>query len=83
MLGAIAYEKGNFFESISKFKKAIKLQKDEHQFLFGIAKSLIAVGKFDKAQNYLQKAHSAAENSSDKNKYQSKLSALHIMSRKR
>lgn len=83
MLAQQAYFRGEFNDSIVQFKKAIKLNDQDHTFYFGLAKSYAALGDAYNTKRYLSHATKIAKDSEEKAKYQSKLSAVAQLSAKR
>jgi tetratricopeptide (TPR) repeat protein len=83
MLAAELYEKGQYKESIKKYKLAYSMNDKEHQFLFGIAKNYLMLDNLYTANRYLKKAHILANTQKEKQDYQSKISALENMNAKR
>lgn len=76
MLAEEALYKNNPEQAISLFKKAIRIERRDHTFYFGLAKSAMQMNQPKQAEKYLIKAKKLAEDSREKEKYQSKISAL-------
>lgn len=66
----------NAHEAVKLFKKAIKLNSQEHLFFFGIAKASLLLKNYQDVEYYLQKAKILSEQPQDQQKYQNKISAL-------
>ncbi|MDO6719263.1 hypothetical protein Q4575_07630 [Psychrosphaera sp. 1_MG-2023] len=79
MLAKTSFDKGHYRASISHFKKALKLNNQEHQFLFGLAQNYWQLGEHKRANYYLERARSLADDYLDKEKYESKIYALQNM----
>lgn len=58
------------------FKQAIKLDRKEHTFYFGLAKSSVMLNKLELAQKYLKRAANLSSDERQKRKYQNKIAAL-------
>ena len=58
------------------YKQAIKLDRREHTFYFGLAKSSVMLNKLDLAQKYLERATNLSKDEREKRKYQNKIAAL-------
>lgn len=56
LLGDEKYYIGAYNEAILHYRKAIKLNKNIHEFYFGLAKVYYRLNDFEKAQNYIKKA---------------------------
>lgn len=79
MLAKTSFDKGHYRASIGFFKKALKLNNQEHQFLFGLAQNHLQLGEHKRANYYLERARSLADDYLDKEKYESKIYALQNM----
>lgn len=76
MLAEESYYKYDYVNAISFYKKAIRLDKSEHSFYFGLAKSYLMLNDLDNADKYLSKAKSMSSENKQKQQYQNKLTAL-------
>lgn len=76
MLAEEAMYRGEFRKSLTHYKRAISINKKEHRFHFGLARTYLNLGKFDNVQRSLRRAQKLADAIQDKKKYQSKISAL-------
>ncbi len=68
--------KNNPKKAFNLFKQAIKLDRREHSFYFGLARSSVMQGEFEQAEKYLQRARKLSKDARQKQKYQSKMAAL-------
>lgn len=83
MLANESYREGSYGESIRKYKRALKLQPNQHQFMFGLARNYLMLGDYDRANAYLKKAKSLADQHQDKRTYQNKIDILSSLSARR
>lgn len=81
MLGKSAFNDGLFEDSIKHYKKAIKLNSREHQFLFGLAQNYLSLNDLQKANVYLKRARALANDANDVRRYDSKIYALQNIAR--
>lgn len=63
-------------QAMSLYRKAIRLQRKEHTFYFGLAKTAMLMNQLEDAEKYLQRAKDLAKGAREKQKYESKISAL-------
>lgn len=82
MLGKVAYASGDYQSSIEHYKKAIKLNSREHNFLFGLAQNYLSLEHHKKANYYLQRARSLAKDHQDIKKYDNKIVALQSLTQR-
>jgi len=83
MLARIDFEEGNYQDSLRKYRTAVKLNRLEHSFLFGLAQNHLMLNELDKADYYLQRAKKIAASAHEKSIYQNKISALRQLTTKR
>lgn len=62
--------------ALALFKQAIKLNRKEHSFYFGMAKSALLLNQFEQAEKYLLKASNLSKDNRQKLRYQNKMTAL-------
>ena len=55
-LGLQVWSSGDLQEALKRYKKAVKLKREEHRFHFGLAQVLTRLGKTDRALHHLEKA---------------------------
>lgn len=70
------YQQGKFQESLALYNKAIRKADYIHDFYFGKAKALVALGEFDSAEKALLKAKAKSITIRQGELYQGKLTAL-------
>ena len=63
-------------EAASLFRKAMKMQRQEHSFYFGLARSYLRLGELNRAQEYMIKAQTVSKDPRQQQKYYSKNLAL-------
>ncbi|MEW6997124.1 tetratricopeptide repeat protein [Colwelliaceae bacterium BS250] len=73
LLANEAYHSNNFLLAIKLYKKARRMQPNEHEFYFGLAKSYYKLGDIKLSEYNLKKAKKLAPFKDLENKYQSKL----------
>ena len=76
MLAEIDRDYGDFESSISHYLNAINLDRNQHQFYFGIASAYFEKGDLDNSARYLKVAKRKAGRSELAEVYENKLSAL-------
>ena len=76
MLAEIDRDYGDFESSISHYLNAISLDRNQHQFYFGIASAYFEKGDIDNSARYLKVAKRKAGRSALAEVYENKLSAL-------
>lgn len=76
MLAEIDRDYGDFESSISHYLNAINLDRNQHQFYFGIATAYFEKGDLDNSARYLKVAKRKAGRSELAEVYENKLSAL-------
>lgn len=82
MLGNEAFERHEQDTAIAYFRKALKLQSNVPEALFGLAKSYLMKGDFASATRYLQAAKKHVGAGSERRLYQSKLDLLNAIARR-
>ena len=77
MLGDIEYENQNWLQAIKHHKKSVRLNKQQDQFYFSIAKSYSHLGDMKNSEKYvkLAKKHTHDDDAQE-SFYQSKLDRL-------
>ncbi|WP_169306977.1 tetratricopeptide repeat protein [Ferrimonas sediminicola] len=70
-----SYNRGNFTQALSQYRKAVKLADYHHEFHFGLSRAYFQLGQLDDSQRSLTKAMKLAPRS-DKERYQLKLRAF-------
>lgn len=76
MQGEEALRQQQAEQAAKLFRKAIKLERKEHSFYFGLARAYLSLGQYQKADQYLKKALQLSPDQSQKRQYQNKRSAL-------
>jgi tetratricopeptide (TPR) repeat protein len=76
MLAEIDEDEGSFDSSVSHYKKAIRLDSNQHQFYFGLATIYFKKGEFDQSKHYLKLAQRKAGTRKVASAYVNKLNAL-------
>lgn len=76
MLGNEALRRSDANEAISQYQHAVRLDKNNHEAYFGLAKAYFQLNDNVQAERYLQRAKRTAPSSEDKDQYQRKLSSL-------
>ncbi|MDP2560087.1 tetratricopeptide repeat protein [Psychrobium sp. 1_MG-2023] len=71
-----AYERQQYREAISLYKKAIKLSSDVDRFYFGLFKSYYALGQISKAKYQLKQAQQRSLTYENRQRYNAKLALL-------
>ncbi len=56
LLGDEKFYKGDYHQAIHHYRKAIQLNKNVHEFYFGLAKIYYMLDDIEKSQNYMKKA---------------------------
>jgi tetratricopeptide (TPR) repeat protein len=56
LLGDENFYRGDYYQAISNYRRAIKLNKNVHEFYFGLAKVHYMLDDIEKAQSYMKKA---------------------------
>ncbi len=79
ILGEQAYDEGRIGDALTLFRRAYKLDNNRHEVLFGLAKVHYELGDVHTAQRYMRRAEQLAPNEQDRNRYQSKLSAISML----
>ena len=82
MLGAEALLKNSYSTAVKHYKKAITLDRTNHEAYFGLAKSYYLLGKPLQAAIEMEKAQQFAPAAQDKLRYQSKLALLNQIARR-
>lgn len=76
MLAEIDKDEGSFDSSVSHYKKAIRLDSNQHQFFFGLASVYFIKGDLQQSQRYLKLAKKKAGKEKIVSAYINKLDAL-------
>lgn len=76
MLGENEFDNENWKSAISHYRHAIKLNRDKHEFYFGLAKSYYQLGDITNSQKYIRKAKRLAPDDHTKTRYVGKLETL-------
>lgn len=69
-------ESGEYEAALVHYRKAISLDKNKHEFYFGMAKTYASMGDVEKSQFYLKRAKRSASFDDQKSLYQGKLDLL-------
>ena len=77
ILGEEAFERGDYALAQIHYLRAMRLDINQHEILFGLSKALLAMGEIDTAAMYLERAKNKALSEKDKKRYQGKLARLH------
>ena len=81
MLGNEAYFRAEYDNAVSHYKKALSLDKANHEAYFGLAKSFYAANDTEQAEYYLHKAKQHSSSEDDQQRYQQKLTTLNQTAR--
>jgi len=76
MLGEVAYEKQQWQQAIDHFKQSVRLNKNQHEFYFSIARSYYKLGDVEQAKLYLVRAKKHTQDDNSEHLYQSKIDRL-------
>jgi tetratricopeptide (TPR) repeat protein len=76
LLGDEKFYQGAYQAAINHYRKAIKLNKNIHEFYFGLAKVYYMLDDIDKAESYLKKAMAKNRLARVDNQYLAKLNVL-------
>jgi tetratricopeptide (TPR) repeat protein len=76
LLGDEKFYQGAYQEAINHYRKAIKLNRNIHEFYFGLAKVYYMLDDIDKAKIYLKKAMAKTRIARIDNQYLAKLNVL-------
>ena len=76
ILGEQELEKENPEDALQHFRKALTLDKNQHEIYFGLAKTYYKLGELKRSQQYLKKAKSKSKSRQEQEKYQGKLDLL-------
>jgi len=76
LLGETEYEAGNWEQAIKYYRRSIRLEKQQHQFYFSLAKSYYQLGDIENTKRYFKMAKRYADKFGAENGYQSKIDAL-------
>ncbi|CAM3799329.1 tetratricopeptide repeat protein [Rheinheimera salexigens] len=76
MLGTEAYKQQEFRQGIKHFETALRLERDNHEAYFGLARSYFSLNQLGMAERYLTKAKRHTFTKQDKRRYQQKLNVL-------
>ncbi len=76
MLAQRSYFEQDYQQAVTHFKRAIRKNREEHTFYFGLAKAYLMLNDFDSSNRYLSKAKALSAEQGQKQIYQNKLSAL-------
>ena len=76
MLGEEAYELGKSELALKHYSRAMRLNRQRHEILFGLGKTYFELGEIDKAATYIKLAARFAPGRHDEKRYLSKLPSL-------
>ena len=76
MLGNEALRRNDTAEAIAQYQQAVRLDKNNHEAYFGLAKAYFQLNDNVQAERYLQRAKRTAPAGQDRDQYQRKLSSL-------
>lgn len=76
ILGEEAFDNGEFERAISYYKKALKLERSQHQAYFGLAKSYYELGDKSLSEKYFKRAAKTSNSYQDRERYTTKLDFL-------
>jgi len=76
LLGDEKLYQGAYSEAINHYRKAIKLNKNVHEFYFGLAKVYYMLDEIEKAENYIKKAIAKNRSAQLDKQYLAKLNVL-------
>jgi tetratricopeptide (TPR) repeat protein len=75
-LGEAQLEQHNWEQALGHFRKALSLDKNQHEVYFGLARAYLQIGKLQQSKRNLRLAKHKAKNHQDQARYQSKLDVL-------
>lgn len=76
LLGEQEYELAHWRAAIGHYRRAIELNRQQHEFYFGLAKAYYEIGDLALTERYLKLAKRRSVNDHDEHRYQSKLNLL-------
>ncbi|MBN7819471.1 tetratricopeptide repeat protein [Bowmanella yangjiangensis] len=76
LLGEQEYELAHWRAAIGHYRRAIELNRQQHEFYFGLAKAYYEMGDLALTERYLKLAKRRSVNDHDEHRYQSKLNLL-------
>ncbi|QJR81563.1 tetratricopeptide repeat protein [Alteromonas pelagimontana] len=76
ILGEQALEEEKYEQALTHYRRAMQLNRSQHEVLFGLGKTYYELGDVTLAKKYLELAARYAPNLQDENRYRGKLSAL-------
>lgn len=76
MLGEAEYDQKNWHAAIKHYQKAIKLDKNDHEFYFSLAKVYFELGEISHSKKYMKLAKKHAKGGEFEHRYQSKIRLL-------
>ncbi|MFT5164763.1 MAG: Flp pilus assembly protein TadD [Alteromonadaceae bacterium] len=76
MLGEVQYNQKNFTAAVKHYRKAIKLNDQQHEFYFSLAKSYYQLGQMGNSRKYMRLARKHSKGDEGGSRYQSKLDRL-------
>lgn len=76
ILGEQSFEDGEFAKALAHYQRAVRLDRKNHEILFGLAKAYYELGDISNAQRYLQGAVNFSPDKYSAQHYSSKLAAL-------
>ncbi len=76
MLGNEALRRNDISEAISQYEQAVRLDKNNHEAYFGLARAYYQMDNNIQAERYLQRAKRSAPSRQEKDQYQRKLTSL-------
>lgn len=76
ILGEEAMDSGDAHIALKHYQRAYRLDRTQHEVLFGLGKAYYELGDISQAERFLTRASEQVNNAQDKYRYLSKLSAL-------
>jgi Flp pilus assembly protein TadD len=76
ILGEQSFEDGKFEKALSHYQRAVRLDRKNHEVLFGMAKTYFELGDTNNAVRYLKSAETYAPDDYSAERYSSKLAVL-------
>lgn len=76
ILGDEAFDEGKVRLASERYRRAYRLDRNNHLILFALGKAAFAQGKLTLAQGFLQRAYNRASENTDRNRYAAKLAML-------
>ncbi|MEW9799354.1 tetratricopeptide repeat protein [Alteromonas sp. CYL-A6] len=76
ILGEKAVENEAYAEALTHYQRAMRLNSQRHEIMFGLVKAYYGLGDISKARRYLEMAERFAQSQQDEKRYHSKLAVL-------